>query len=89
MVKYKVCFFTRSFITGIEKTSVILTNRQCCEWRNFQKKGISITNLTIKKLCKLDELKQQQGNECKIAVIEKKLVCINNIIESINHYNNQ
>lgn len=43
----------------------------------------------VQLLCELDELKQQQGNECKIAFIQKKLVCINNIIESINHYNNQ
>jgi hypothetical protein len=40
MVKYKVCSFTRSFITGREKTSVILRNRQCCERHNFQKIAI-------------------------------------------------
>ena len=38
-----------------KKKTVILRNKQCCERRNFQKIAISIINLTMKKLPKLDE----------------------------------
>jgi hypothetical protein len=41
----------------------------------------------IKLLCELDELKETPGNESRIAFIQKKLVCINNIIEAVNQYN--
>lgn len=56
-----------------------LTKKFC---QKILKKSISTA---VKLLCELDELKQGQGNECRIAFIQEKLVCINNIIEAVNH----
>lgn len=42
----------------------------------------------VKLLCQLDELKKNTGNEYRITIIQKKLVYINNIIETINYYTN-
>ncbi len=58
-----------------------LTKKFC---QKILKKSIA-SAITL--LCELDELKQHPGNEYRIALIQKKLVCINNIIEAVNQYN--